>query len=473
MDPVVLNNSWASRRKAIYLGVAVLVLSAVSFAIFWKYWYQVPACFDGIKNGDETGIDCGGSCSLVCSESAIKPVVRWDPRLFEVSPGLWSVLVYVENLNKDADATYVPYSFTIYGGSNEILGERKGVTILPKNKTVGIFEGNITIDKELRPKRAIFELGDKIIWERNENPNPVLVITSSPLLRPDNAPRVEANVKNNNIEEIKNIELVAVIFDGSDNAIAASRTFIESLKKSESTNIFFTWPKPFELGSKVCEKPSDVVLLLDRSGSMASLGLNPPQPLTLAKEAAVSFVKQLSLNDEVSVVSFAAQSKNPIDLSLTSDFNSAEQAVKSVNIESGSTQYTNIYEALHSAWQELVSARAKGGSSKIVILLTDGVATNPKDPNGNTEADDIKYAEDLALKESLNLKKDGLAIYTIGLGDKINESFLKTIASKEDNYFFAPQALDLETIYKNISFRICKEIPARIEITYKIFGTVN
>ena len=90
-------------------------------------------------------------------------------------------------------------------------------------------------------------------------------VTHGQILRLESAPRVLANVKNNGIKEIKNIELIAVIFDGSDNAIAASRTFVETLKKNESTDVFFTWPKPFELGSKVCEKPSDIMLLLDRS----------------------------------------------------------------------------------------------------------------------------------------------------------------------------------------------------------------
>ncbi|PHJ24936.1 sushi domain (scr repeat) domain-containing protein [Cystoisospora suis] len=27
---------------------------------------KVPSCFDGIRNGDETGVDCGGSCTQVC-----------------------------------------------------------------------------------------------------------------------------------------------------------------------------------------------------------------------------------------------------------------------------------------------------------------------------------------------------------------------------------------------------------------------
>ena len=78
----------------------------------------------------------------------------------------------------------------------------------------------------------------------------------------------------------------------------------------------------------------------------------------------------------------------------------------------------------------------------------------------------------MASKEAVSIKRDGIIIYTIGLGEKINEVFLKNIASESDNYFFAPTAINLETIYKNISVDICKEVPARIEITYKIFGDV-
>jgi Mg-chelatase subunit ChlD len=463
-------SDWASRRRAIILGAIVLMLSAASFAVFWKYWYQTPTCFDNLQNGDEAGMDCGGSCTLVCSEDVIRPIVRWDPRLFEVLPGLWSTLVYVENPNTNADAVYVPYIFTIYSENNEIVAERKGVTVLPKNKTVGIFEGSITVTGEAKPKRAVFELGDDIVWGKSKETGEKINITHGPILKLESTPRVEANVKNNGTEEIKNIELIVAIFDGSDNAIAASRTFVEDLKKNESADVFFTWPKPFKLGSKVCEKSSDVMLLLDRSGSMASISANPPQPLSDVKAAATSFVEQLKPKDKVGVISFATKSKDPIDLNLTSDFNSAKQAVELVSIESGNTQYTNIYEALHSAWQELISARAQDKSSKIVVLLTDGVATNPKNPAGGTEENDIKYAEDLAIKESTDAKKDSLVIYAIGLGNKINESFLKNIASSESHYFSAPSASDLETVYKNISSDICKEIPARVEITYKIFG---
>lgn len=464
-------SNWASRRKAFYVSLIFLALFGISYSIFWFFWHEPPSCFDRVKNGDETGIDCGGSCALVCSDSVMQPIVVWDPRLFEVMSGLWSVLVYVENQNTNLDAVYVPYVFTIYDESNAVIEKREGATILPKSRTVGIFEGSIKISTNKLPKRAIFEINEnKIIWQKNDKPKDGLNISHGPLLSPDGNPRIEASVKNTSSEEIKNVELVVSVFDGSDNAIAASRTFVENLKKNESQSVFFTWPKPFKLGVKACEKYSNVVLLLDRSGSMASLGSTPPEPLSTARAAAASFVDQLSIKDKIGMISFASGVKEQIDLSMTSDFNIAKQAIDGVNIEKEGTQYTNIYAALHSARQELNSARADEKLSKIVILLTDGVANNPRDPSGKTEKDDIKYAEQMALDESIEIKKEGFAIYTIGLGDNINEEFLKNIASESDNYFYAPSASNLKSIYNKISSDMCEEVPARVEITYKIFG---
>lgn len=450
----------------------VLIFSGIAFAIFWSFWHKTPTCFDKLKNGDESGVDCGGSCVLVCSDNVINPIIRWDPRMFEVMSGIWSVVVYVENPNTNVDATYAPYSFTIYDENNKVLEKRESATILPKNKTTAIFEGGMKFSNDARPKRAVFELDKNIVWKKNNEDAPELKITHGSLLNLDTAPRVEASVTNENSKEIKNIELVITIFDGMDNVIAASRTFVESLVKNENQNVFFTWPKPFELGTKACEKSSDVMLLLDRSGSMVSLGENPPEPLTTAKAAAVSFVGQLKPNDKIGVISFATNAKEPIDLSLTSDFALAKDIIQSVEIEATSTQYTNVFSALNSSWQELISPRADEGFSKIVVLLTDGMATNPVDPQGKSEADNIKYAEDAALKEAIKVKDAGVTIYTIGLGDKINESFLENVASTKEDYFFAPSAANLLTIYKNISTDICNEVPARIEITYKIFGNL-
>lgn len=465
-------NPWASRRKNLIMGAIIFALSLFAFVIFWKFWYMAPSCVDGIQNGDEAGIDCGGSCARVCSGDAIRPIIRWDPRLFEIIPGVWSALVYVDNPNSNLEANYLPYSFTIYGENNQVIAERKGATILPKNRTVGVFEGNITLPENTRPRRTVFEIGTNISWKKNDLPNPDIKITHTPILRLDTAPRVEATIRNNDIFDIKNIEFVIAIFDGSGNAIAASRTLLEELKRNDSANIFFTWPKPFDLKELQCDKPSDIMLVLDRSGSMASISMNPPQPMTDAKNAAISFVDGLGDKDKVGVVSFATDAKNPIDSLLSSNFEEVKDSIQKINIENGATQFTNIYDALRFSRQELLSDRARGGEvSKVLILLTDGVANNPRNPDGGTEEEDIKYAENLAGEEASIAKREGINIFTIGLGNQINESFLTRLASVADNYYYAPTTENLDVIYKNISSNICQEVPARVEITYRIFGS--
>jgi Mg-chelatase subunit ChlD len=460
-------NDWASRRKNVYLAVVVLFFTTISFFVFYNFWYETPTCFDGIENSDEKGVDCGGSCSLLCKSEVLEPIVRWDPRMFEVLPGIWSVVVYVENPNISADAV-LPYKFVIYGTNNQVLEEREGVTLIPKAKTVGVFEGSISLG-EMRPSRALFEIGENIVWRKNITNDENISITHSPILRLDSAPRVEAQVKNESVREVRNIELVAVIFDGEDNAITASRTFIERIPKNEFAEVFFTWPKPFDLGARACSRPSSSVLLIDRSGSMASISQDPPEPLTMVKNAASTFVDGLLEEDKVGVISFANSSSNPVDAVISNEYKNIKNSITSIKIENNSTQYTNIFDAIHSGFTLLSSSLYKD-FSRVIILLTDGVATYPQDPNGKGEKDDIVYAERLAIDEAVKVKNEGVSIYTIGLGDGVNQEFLKNVASSQNHYYFAPSARDLKDIYKNISSDICKEVPARIEITYKILN---
>ena len=141
-------------------------------------------------------------------------------------------------------------------------------------------------------------------------------------------------------------------------------------------------------------------------------------------------------------------------------------------IERGTTQYTNIYDAIKSSRRELTSERVRGGDiQRVLILLTDGIANRPKNPQGRTEREDILFAERLALEEAVKAKEDGINIFTIGLGDNTNKDFLKNIASAEANHFIAPTTDDLGAIYELISSGICEKKPAVVDITYRIFGT--
>lgn len=461
-------NSWAARRKATYLGSFVLILTAVSTLVFFKFWYKTPNCFDGLQNGDEGGIDCGGSCSLVCSSAALKPVSRSDPRLFQVSDNVYSVVAFVENHNIDSAVPHLPYRFQIYDDAGEMIYEREGVTALPKRETIAVFEGNIVLNGQ-NPKRVFFELEPNLVWRKDVAEKPEIVVANSPLLRAESSPRIEASVNNKSLEDLKNIELVAVVYDSKDNPIAASRTLVNVLKKGEKANVFFTWPRPFDLGEIQCEKPSEVVLAIDRSGSMQSLGQKPPEPLTSVKKAATAFTGLLRSNDSAGLVTFATDAS--LDSYLMNDFSALSFFIGGISIKQNGTQYTNIADAIAKSFEALSSnASSSPDAQKIIVILTDGVATRPITSGLKTEAEEVAYAESAALATANLAKQNGAIIYSIGLGKDIHVEFLKQIASSPERFLEAPATSTLESVYHNISTSICKELPSRIEIKYKILN---
>lgn len=452
---------WATRRKIQYLSILVTGIIVFFVIPFYAFIYNAPTCFDNLKNGDETGIDCGGSCKLVCSSQIAEPISRWDPRVFKVSDGVYSVLAYLENPNITAEVVNAPYNFKLYDKDNILVTERSGRAFIPRGQTFVLFEGNILTNERI-PVRAVFEFGKNLQWVKNVAPKENISVSSKALSKENTTPRIDAVVINNGISLIPYIEFVAIVYDGAGNAIGASKTFVSDLVRGSSKELVFTWPEPFTTVSDSCDQPVDVALVLDRSGSMASLSENPPQPLTDVKAAASAFVQNLKPTDQVALVSFANEASDPIDSPLTSKFSEVVSAIEGIEILKNSLQNTNIADAIAKARTELLSERSNGSSEKIMIVLTDGIANRPEQAGSPT------YAESEALREADQSKVQGISMFSIGLGKDINANFLASIASSTEELYLAPTTETLSAIYSQIGTRICKRRPAVVEVVPRI-----
>ena len=266
------------------------------------------------------------------------------------------------------------------------------------------------------------------------------------------------------LENVSNIDLIAIVSDESGNIYAASKTFIETLPAGKTAPLVFTWPEPFrETGNNICDYPADVSLIIDRSGSMDDLSLDPPQPLTDVKNTALYFISQFGKNIQHSLVSFANEPSQPIDAPLGFNLGIIRQAVNNISIATTSIQNTNIGGAILSAREELNSARHRKSIDKALVLLTDGVATLPV----KTEVKD--YPKTYALESAELAKKDGISIYTIGLGKNVDTDLLKRIATSTAEAYFAPSTNELNNIYQQIATKICKIGLAKINVYVRIF----
>ncbi len=230
--------SWSSRRQLLYYIVAGIVgLIILSFG--WKVFLTTtPTCSDGIKNGSELGVDCGGSCSLICKNSAYQPRVLWA-RAFETDTHVYSAAAYIQNPNPGAGARAVRYSFQLFDENNVLVVEREGVTDLPPMNLIPIVETNMNVG--LRTvARTLFSFSEVPVWNTISGSRPDLHLTGQQLEA--DGSRLSATLTNNSLEDAGRVVVVAVLFDGDGIARAASKTTLTMARKS-SQPVVFTWPR--------------------------------------------------------------------------------------------------------------------------------------------------------------------------------------------------------------------------------------
>ena len=434
-------------------GLFFLTIFALIFGyIYLRYFYNAPNCYDNVQNNDETGVDCGGSCVKICPFEAREPTVRWS-RAFKVTNGQYNAVAYVENPNRLAATPELNYTFTLFDEAG-LIAERSGTTILPPNSVYPIFEGRIATGGRV-PTRTFLEFSMPELWVPAEAGREQFTIVDRVLTGADSKPKLDATVRNNSLEEAKEVEVVATIFDAEGTALAASRTFVDNFAPRSDTDVVFTWLEPIATTLRSCEIPTDVLLAIDVSGSMNDDSLDPPQPLTAVKEAAVRFVNRLGAEDQVGVVSFATEAT--ILSPLGSTLASAASVISDLGIATAEeTGSTNTGDGILVGGNEVLSERHNVDARKVMVLLTDGLATAPDEE-----------PEQYALNAAAQLKQTGTELYTIGLGERVNMEFVRELATTPDYAYQALTASDVDRIYQTITTSLCEEGAAVIDVIPK------
>ena len=442
---------WAFWRRFQYATGLILFFGLIGS--FWYYTSRPPVtCFDGLANGDERGVDCGGTCVRICALDLFPAQVLWA-QSFKVIDGQYNAVAYIENKNPTAGIESLTYTFSFYDSAGRIT-ERSGTTVLPPDSVYPIFEGRVLLGDRV-PTRTMITLGDDPVWVPAVLGRDQFVIEDRSLSNSDTAPRLDARIANRALFEAQDVEVVATIFDISGNPLTASRTVIPFLGAKSSQDITFTWPQGIARTLRSCEVPTDVVLAIDLSGSMNDDGGTPPEPISSVLAAARTFVERLSVQDQISVVRYATDAE--VAQPLTTNKQAAAASISTLTItaadEVGST---NIGAALSSAEGQLNGEAHNPNARKVLVLLTDGLATAPQDdPEG--------FARSLGEL----VKQTGVNIFAIGLGDAVNDAFLSSIASQSENYFKAGSVETVDGIYETVRAAICEDGRAVIEVIPK------
>jgi Ca-activated chloride channel homolog len=187
-------------------------------------------------------------------------------------------------------------------------------------------------------------------------------------------------------------------------------------------------------------RPLDMVVVLDRSGSMAEAG-----KITNARQAILGLLSRLSGADRFALVSYSDQVQRhsallpmtPANRGMLEGMVQGTQAGGATNLSSG------LQEGI-----QLLTESVKSGRISRLILISDGLANR-----GITDASTLGTMASVAPEK-------GFAVSTIGVGLDFNEHLMTTIADKgTGNYYFMESAAAFAQVFDK-EFRGAKTVVA-------------
>lgn len=235
--------TWAMKRRLVVLAVIAGIILVFVTAIGYFTVYKAPSCVDGKQNQTEEGIDCGGTCTYLCTASQSAPSVRFA-RALSPQPARTDVIAYIDNPNTTSAAKAVPYVVELYSDTNTVIARKEGVTDLPPSNTVPIFVPNFFSGSQAVAHTFVTFDTSKIHWFKIAS-QPVRPSIDGVVLTQDGTPRVTARVSNSTAYVMRNVRLVATVFGADGNAIGASATLLNQVPAQGSANVIFTWPQAF------------------------------------------------------------------------------------------------------------------------------------------------------------------------------------------------------------------------------------
>lgn len=248
-----MNSSWRQSRKFTFIATLILIILGLVAYGSYPYFNKPATCFDGKQNGDERGVDCGGSCKLIC----ITDVIPLDVKYAKAVPtdiGLYDVAALIENRNKDKDTSdgNIDYTFLIYDKSGSVIKTISGSTTLPIGQSFPIIIQNvpITLSAGNQITNVVLNISNNKPWQAQDSTyaNSFFKITNIDFKRNfNNISQLKVTITNLTRAYFRNVPVNVLVFDSNHNLIATNSTILKEINGSASQDLAFTWRNPLTI----------------------------------------------------------------------------------------------------------------------------------------------------------------------------------------------------------------------------------
>ena len=230
-------------QKQIVIGlIFILIIGGIGYGFADYFFIIEPTCFDGVKNGQEEGVDCGLLVCGVACEPEILPLNIISQKLIEIKPNDYDFVARISNPNSVFGASLVRYKLTVSENGGTLLDDSGAFYILPGQTRFLIVPGIRTADGAAGVSIDITE----IQWQKVEtfgNVNFPIQSKSYTITNQNGVfSELEAVILNDSDFDFDKIEVEVILFGENNEIIAVNRTDIRTFLSRTERYFKVSWP---------------------------------------------------------------------------------------------------------------------------------------------------------------------------------------------------------------------------------------
>jgi hypothetical protein len=216
-------------KQFIYGTLFLAVIGVIVYGVYFLALRPTPSCFDNRQNGDETGIDCGGSC-ISCEIKNLQILNISATSLFGTDR-VFSASAEVSNPNHNFGAKSFDYEVNFYDtAGNPLVAPIKNKSFVYAGESKRIVEAGVRITTGIPRSAEIKIVTSSITWERAEEFfEPPHELGNLSAAAEGSQLVVSGNFTNLNNYIISRVIVTAFAIDSSGNRVGASRTELQNV----------------------------------------------------------------------------------------------------------------------------------------------------------------------------------------------------------------------------------------------------
>jgi hypothetical protein len=201
---------WGIKRRLEIIGIILVAILILGVFPYWITHREKPTCFDGKQNQEETGVDCGGPCTLLCKGDADDLKILWT-KVFPVRQGVYDVVAYIENPNFNVAVPEFSYTAKLYDEDKTLIIEEKGASFALPSERFAIFAGGLRTGEKKAVSGSI-EITSGYQWQKTEQADDLFSVTDRVLTGADRKPKLAAVLHNDTPDLYRDINATAIIY---------------------------------------------------------------------------------------------------------------------------------------------------------------------------------------------------------------------------------------------------------------------